>query len=1141
MVKLIAIIGFSFLFQNLFGQFTTESVLNQGQFIKIAVSEPGVYRIDHNWLQSNGISANNIASDGIRVFGHGGFMLPEDNAVDRFDDLRENSIWMEDGGDGTFGPGDYFLFYAPGQDQWYYDETKGYFRMKKNIYEDAAYYMVQLDGSNGLRITTRESSSTGGTTSLQFMDHQRLEEDKVNLLGKDAIQQGSGKQWFGDELSNTRTAYYPDHFIFPNIRTDQEAFLESVFAGRCAVSSRFEIELEQQTFSQRVSSTNLSYQNAYARNSTLEEAFNPQGDNIAVRVNYDQVSSPSQGWLDYIQINAWRETNFQNTPMLVKDPRSLTTSTFGFEFSGNTGSMTVWDVTDPTRVIHQNMANSKPNSFYYEVDTLRQFYVFNASGNTLTPDFVSEVENQNLHGIEDLDMLIVYHKDFEEQANRLAEHRSNFGGLFVETVDVEDIYNEFASGSADPTAIRDFARMLHERSPTFRFLLLFGDGSYDYRHRVKETDPQNFVPTFQSDNSLDPIYAYPSDDYFGLLDRNEGSRLRGALDIAVGRLPVRTAAEAKVVVDKIIKYETDPELMGDWRMQLTFIADDEDGSQHMDQCELVAKPIQEEYPMYNQKKIYFDAFEQTSLAGGDRYPEATDEINRSVFKGSLSMVYLGHGGPTGWAQERVLKVEDINSWSNNDHYPILVTATCSFTGFDDPAQTTAGEYALLNPNGGMVGLLSTVRLVYSTDNFRLTKAVHDRMFEKPFGQRPYLGEILKEAKNGNPADTLYANSRKFFLFGDPATPLAIPQQYVYTSKINGVDADQQTDTLRAMETVTIEGYVGNENGDLLSDFNGTLYATVYDKAIELKTLGNDPGSFERAFKLQTNTLFKGTVSVTNGEFSLQFVMPKDINYQFGNGKISFYAADTSRLMDAGGYFNDIIIGGTDPNAPLDDIGPLVEVFMNDTLFRDGGITGRNPVLLARISDDNGINITGNNIGHDLLGILDGNTQQAFVLNDFFISEKDDYTKGSVRFPLSNLEEGDHFIEVRAWDIANNLGVGTLNFTVIDGAKGVIRSLSAFPNPFLDETTITFEHNLERGQLEMFLEIFDLNGRKVTEIAAQADTDSYRNNALTWNATNRSGGAVGTGMYLYRVMIKYTGNNGVEKIITSDTEKLLFIR
>ena len=295
-----------------------------------------------------------------------------------------------------------------------------------------------------------------------------------------------------------------------------------------------------------------------------------------------------------------------------------------------------------------------------------------------------------------------------------------------------------------------------------------------------------------------------------------------------------------------------------------------------------------------------------------------------MFKGNLVVNYTGHGGSNGWAQERVLQSADMDSWTNAKKLPLFVTATCEFAPYDDVGNNTAGEQIVLNPNGGAIATYTTVRAVYANANFQLSKAVFSNLFEPVNGEIPPIGEILRVAKNTSSASV--ENSRKFALLGDPSMKLARPQYDIATIKINNQPISE-TDTVRALQEMTVEGYVRNPNGGILTDFNGILYPTVYDKVQTITTLGNDDGSNPAEFELQQNVIFKGRVSVTNGEFKFSFVVPSDIDFSFGNGKISYYA-DDGASRDAAGYYNGFKIGGS-ADGINDDQPPIVEVFMND--------------------------------------------------------------------------------------------------------------------------------------------------------------------------------------------------------------------
>ncbi|MEL6925793.1 MAG: type IX secretion system sortase PorU, partial [Bacteroidota bacterium] len=484
--------------------------------------------------------------------------------------------------------------------------------------------------------------------------------------------------------------------------------------------------------------------------------------------------------------------------------------------------------------------------------------------------------------------------------------------------------------------------------------------------------------------------GFTSDDYFGLLDDDEGrDNLQGGLDISIGRLPVRNLAEAQIAVDKIISYDTDSRAMNDWINRITFVADDQDNNTHIRDADGIARDLQNDHERLNIDKIYFDAYQQVSTAGGEKYPAVTNAINANIFKGLLVMNYLGHGGWKGWSQERVMGINDIKSWTNKNALPLFVTATCSFSGYDDPTLTTGGEEVFLNERGGAIALFSTVRAVYASSNEALTSSVFRTIFEKEDGRFRTLGETLRVAKNRlGTSSSINTNSRKFTLLGDPAMRLALPEYNVQTTKINGLALDtMRSDTIRALQRVTIEGMVVDDDGQPVTDFNGKVYPTIYDKQVRLFTLGQDEDSSVRGFDLQKSVIFKGTASVVNGQFQFTFVVPRDINFEFGRGKISYYASDESS-RDATGYYNEVVIGGTDDNALSDQIGPEIEVFMNDTTFAFGGLTNTDPILLVKLRDDNGINVVGNSIGHDLTAVLDGNTQNTLQLNDFYESALD---------------------------------------------------------------------------------------------------------------------------------------------------------
>jgi hypothetical protein len=1095
--------------------FAENSVMSSGNWYKFSVNKSGIHKITGTDLQNAGINLASLNPAKIAVYGFGG-MLKEKNSDFRYPDIPELPIQLVDGNDGKFDLTDYILFYAQGPDLWEYNLAKSTFEHKLNIYDRNAYYFVNIGNSNGKRIENLNQSNDVSNFEVNtFTDYDFIENETYNLIG-------SGRRWVGDKFEFVNSAKFK--FNIDNLVAGSTANIRSEVVARSSATSSFTYSYNGQSLgSVSISKIPTGSYPAFAYSNFFEKQFTLASSNgIEIDLLYNRPLSGSVGWLDYISINVKRHLTLGASQLIFRNIESVGPSRISkFTLNNASASTLIWDVSNLTNV-STIQGNLSGNSIVFTVNTeiLREFIAFTpAMANSVT--FVEKIQNQNLHQIANIDMLIVCPKEFLSPAGELAEFHQN-EGLKVNVVPLYQIYNEFSSGKQDVSAIRDFVRSVYmhsDASTPLRYLLLFGDASYDYLNKI--TPNTNLVPTFETYESFDPITSVAIDDYFGFLDVDEGDLYFDDIDIGIGRLPVTNLDEANQAIVKI----------KNWRNIICFVADDEDNNLHISQADELANLVESYFPAANLDKIYMDAYQQVTTPAGQRYPKANEAINERIEKGALIISYTGHGGETGWGQERYLDMPDVEKWVNKNKLPVFLTATCEFARFDDPSRVSAGEHIFLNKNGGGIALFTTSRATYAGSNFVVSRHFYNYTLNHPQHDYLRMGDILKLTKRASGSGF---NVMKFVLIGDPALKLSIPENFVKITQINGSDANQISDTLKALSHIEIKGQVQNKNGDKLVDFNGHVYPLIYDKAVQIKTLANDPGSSEFSFKLQKNVVYKGKTEVKNGDFQFEFVVPKDISYPIDKGKLSLYAAGTN--TDAGGFNNNILIGGYLENTQSDLQGPEIEIFMNDDNFVSGGITSENPILFAKVRDENGINTIGNGIGHDITAILDDNYMDLRVLNDYYEADVNTYKSGIIRYPFFKLDEGYHELALKVWDIYNNSSIARVKFLVSSSANLALETLMNYPNPFKENTYFSFEHNAENQELNIVIDIFSINGQLIKHIEENLIAYSSRINHISWDGTDEFGRTIEKGMYIYRIQI--TNSKGETK---SKIAKLVYLK
>ena len=1102
--------------------YVSNSVLRTGNWYKIAVTKTGIHKVTYADLAAMGMPVNGLASARLSIFGNGGAMLPEANGIDRYDDLQELPIEMHDGGDGIFNEGDYFLFYAEGPHGWGFTGLANIFTHNFNLYDNSAYYFVNADAGIGTKRRVGETDNSGlapTTTATTYTHYGFIESDQW-CLGE------AGRGWYGDRYDATTSHTYT--LQLPSSITGSGRLTVDVAAASSSHSS-FSVSVNGTSIGNLPVSA-LPDGETYAMTANREFTVTPPGGNTSVTLTYNKPNSSSSAYLNYLE---WqfpcllRLENYQ-TPFAHTDNIASGAVTL-FQIANMTANAKVWDITEltaPTRMA--GTLSGSTFSFSAPTEELRKFVAFTDNqAYAVTP--AGSVANQDLHGTSAVDMVIVTHPDFLAQAQRLAEFRRSNDGLSVKVVTPQQVYNEFSSGGQDITAIRDYMKMIYEKTQGAqpRYLLLFGRPSYDYRGI--EGTCTLYVPNYQSNTSLREKFLRSNDDYFGILDDADGQNSRGMVDVAVGRFPVSNAAQAKIAVDKTIAYASSEILgsgtsycnFGSWKNIATFVGDDEEGTTHVAAADTAAKCTENANPSINVEKIYLDAYEQVTYSSSARYPEVTKAINNRMNAGCLLFTYFGHGGKNGWAHERIIELTDINKWANRYNQPWMVTLTCEF-GWYDRALTSPAEMVFLNANGGAAGMITTSRVAFTVSNQDYGEALFTHIFDRDGHVPITIGEANRITKNACRGASDQLNM--IYVMGDPATRLALPLYNVVTDSINGVPVNEPLDTLRALSRITISGHLEDNYGNFLPNFNGGLYPSVYDKKVTEHTLQNDPGSHYFEFQVQKNILFKGNVTVKDGRFSFSFILPKDINYMYGPGKISYYAH--SNNAEAAGSFHEAVIGGMSSNPVSDSKGPEIELFMNDENFVNGGTVNTSPTLLVKLKDEYGINTTGNGIGHDLIAIIDGNEQT--VLNNYYEAERDSFNCGTVRYPYEKLSAGTHTVKVRAWDILNNVSENELEFVVVSDEGPVLDHVLNYPNPFTTNTSFYFEHNLPGTELDILITIYTISGKVVKSINTKQVTEGFRSQPIPWDGRDDFGDRLGRGTYLYRLKVRTPDGQQAEK-------------
>ena len=1058
-----------------------QSVLAEHEWYKIGVTKDGIYGLDYATLQSLGIDPRQINPAKIRLFGNVQGALPEANEKERFDDLSEAAIVVTGAADGSFDEGDQILFYGQGPVKTVLS-IGDYFSYEHNPYTDTSYYFLCVDGGvDGLRIGDQVSVVTEPETLVvdRFLDCYYHESEELSPYA-------SGRAWYGDLITG-QEGFREFQMEFPGLLNDKGVKVESKVLGRCKPAASYNLKINGLYVVNGFVIEEYKEREYGKEHQVFYHAY-PDSDVITLRYEFKSFSGNPLLFIDYFVLSFWRELRYFGSELpFTVIPSQLGAVPARVEIADADATMTCWEVTDPLHPVRQLMeVQSTGVSFGLEGQMERRFLLFG-------PDAVKQVAscrsipNQNLHGLETAELLIITPRVFWNQAQTLADFHAQNDGMDCVMADVEEVFNEFGTGTPDPTAIRDLIRMLYLRSGgSLKYVLLMGKGTHDFR-RIKGID-NNFVPTYQtSGKEYSETKSMCSDDYYALMDLDEGEGCAGMVDLGVGRIPITSPEQGDAVVRKIMHYADPDATHGIWKNTHLLMADN-DTKTYPNNAEVLDHTLDTAWNEVTTKKLYMDSYPVVNNASGVRCPQATQALMDYFDEGVNVMSYTGHGGVKALANEWVLSISEIQSMHNYDHLPFVITATCEFSKFDDPNVISAGELMMLNPSGGAIAMLTTLRPTLASPNQRLSRSFHEQLYDMEDGQHYRFGDVYRIVK----ADPNYyaLSNIVFVLYGDPALRFSYPAYGVETDEVQGSDL------------LTVSGHVADPYGSIDTAFNGVIDLRLYGQKTQYKSLGlyHDPITYS----YHHDVLYEGKASVVDGRFEAQIPMPATVSQNDDNGKLVYSAYDSTRKVEAGGAFHNVTLQV--PTEVVDHDGPEIKLSWNDS----------NKELCAELFDEHGIYHYNVSIGRDIVMNSNVAGMNNMILNDRFEPAIDDYRRGNIVLPLGDLPDGEYEFTLKAWDTWNNSSETTL--MVMVNHSVLLAEVRNYPNPFTNEVFFSFLDGEQTEKLAVTLEVFDVMGRCVARVQEQTSSVLGVVPPIRWDGRDFGGNELRKGLYLFKLNI-----------------------
>ena len=1083
--------------------YASNSVLSTGNWAKVKIKGPGMHFISNTQLSEMGFKN----PDAVNIYGFGGRVLDEFFDVSQPDDLPLiPSVKVSNG----------LIFFGVDCVSWTPAGNKIFYSHTTHPYGEDAYYFISDRESESLPIEMEDLSATEGLEIADSFIERIVHEQEIFAPSV------TGRNLLGEDL---RTAQQLNFSLPGNVGGDASIIISvgsSIYNSQGVLrfsSSNSSLSQNSQTIE------SLKSSEQFMRLTSTNLTATGVGENLNLGFSFSTSGVINHVRLDYVEIKYERSLRMPSDQLYFyfNEPEPLMAS-----LKGISTETEIWDVTEahnPKRIkfnVKGNEANFCIKPGYHE------YIAFNPSKVNNSVEKGITVSNQDIHGMESPELLIISPQEYLPAAEKVAEMHRSQDGMLVHVLTPEVIYNEFSSGTPDVSAFRRVMKMWYDRDmeskgkQEIKYCLIFSRPTYDNKMVTPAVKNAGYprIPIWQSSTGFTENTSYSTDDYIGMLEDHDNISNMGSakIKVAVGRFPVRSIEEANTAAEKLIAYTTDPGKAA-WRNNVMMIADDQDAGQHLDQTEKMYKEMIEsgKGKDYQYERLYLDNFKRQLTSVGLEYPEAKQRLMSKFEEGQALVTYIGHANTVSWTHEHLLNWKDINSFSNTK-LPVLYAATCEFARWDADEYSGA-EVLWAFPKTGVIAMICPSRAVFINMNGPLSAQFGKyALIRHQDGSPTRLGDSYLNTKNGISGSD--DNKLRYALIGDPAMKMPVYNYDVKTTSIYDVDITSPSTEypiVEARSNPVIKGIITDADGNHATDFNGFVYLKLYDAEKVIETLGNGDDGRVMLYNDRKTKLYDGVTKVENGTWEAKIYMPSEIENNFTPGRISLYALSNDG-REANGATESFYVYGYDSNAQEDFEGPEIHNFyLNHANFKNGDVTYKTPVVYATFSDESGINLSDAGIGHALMLSLDGTTIYSDVIN-FYSPDLSDSRKGSITYQLPELEPGKHSLTLSVWDCANNSSYANIEFNVAAIKNPDIYDINTSLNA--DSSGVEFIISSDRplSALQCDLEIFDINGIRIWHNSVNDRTDEFSDMRLNWDFKTSAGNRVNKGIYICRASL-----------------------